>query len=91
MWGNIVGRHLSTNQISDKEMTTSRWRIIAVTRIFQLFLDIWIARNIDGHHLTEKHESQLSRQQIFNQITTLQESNPEVRYCDQEFIFCPIE
>jgi type II secretory pathway component PulL len=80
MWGNIVSRHLLTNQISDQEMTTSRWGIIVVSQIFQLFLDIWSARIIDGHHLTEKHESQLSRQ--FNKITTLQESNPEVRYYD---------
>jgi hypothetical protein len=89
MWGKIVIGHLLTNQISDQEMTTSRWGIIVVSQIYQLFLDIWIPRNIDGHHLTEKYESQLSRQ--FNKITTLQESNPEVRYYDRDFSFCPIE
>ena len=72
-------------------MTTNRWGILFVKLIYQLILDIWESQNQDGHMLNDRDESQLSRQRILDQIIALQQSNPEVRYCDRDFIFCPIE
>ena len=72
-------------------MTAERWGKTLITMIFQLMLDIWDQRNKDGHHLVYKNESQLSRQRILDMIIALQESQPEVRYCDRDFVFCPLE
>ena len=91
IWGNIIGQHLHYNRISEKEMSIDRWGQTLIIKVFQLFLDIWQARNTDGHHLNEKNESQLTRQRIIDKITNLQESNPEVRHCDRPFVFCPME
>ena len=86
-----MGNHLDLNQVSDKEMTMDRWGITVVKMLYQLGLDIWESRNADGHFLNERNESQLARQRILDKIVALQESNPAVRYCDQDFIFCSIE
>lgn len=83
--------HLSANRIAAIEMATDRWGQTLIKMIFQLFLDIWISRNHDGHYLTDRNESQLSRERLIIKIIELQESNPEVRYCNRDFVFCPME
>ena len=55
--------------------------------VFQLFLNIWDMRNKAGHNLNDRQESQLSRQRILDKIIALQDSAPEVRYCDRDFVF----
>ena len=90
-WGHIIGSHLASQRISDKEMTPDIWGKTIVKMIFRFVLDIWIQRNLDGHHLNNKHELQLSRDRILQKIRSLQESNPEVRYCDRDFVYCPID
>jgi hypothetical protein len=91
IWGDIVGVHLARNQVPHLEMTVNRWGKLVICMIFQLVLDIWERRNHEGHVVNVNNESQLSRQRIMAKIVALQESNPEVRYCDRDFVFCPIE
>ena len=91
IWGNIISIHLAHNKVPDKEMSTDRWGKLLIGKIFKLFLDIWECRNAEGHVSNERNESQLSRKRILDKIRARQESNPEVRYCDRDFIFCSME
>ena len=72
-------------------MTAERWGKIVIVMIFQLVIDIWTQRNKDGHQLTEKNESEFSRQRILDMIQSLQESAPAVRFCDRDFVYCSMD
>lgn len=85
-WGHMIGQHLAIQRIPNIEMTSDWWGKIIVRMLFQLFLDVWEVRNRDGHYLNAKHESRLTRQRIMDKIMALQESDPEVRYCDRDFV-----
>lgn len=91
IWGSIIGRHLSFHRVDDIEMTMDRWGQTIINMMFRLILDIWQQRNLDAHQPTENNESQLSRERILDKIQALQDSNPDVRHCDRQFVICPME
>ena len=91
LWGSIIGRHLSLHQVPEIEMTMDRWGKILIKRLFQLMLNIWDCRNGEAHISNDRNESQLARRRLLDKIRALQESNPTIRYCDRDFVFCPLE
>ena len=90
LWGSLIGRHLAFNHVPETEMTMDRWGKIIIKRLFQLMLDIWECRNREGHCSNDRNESQLSRQRLLDKIEAMQDSNPDLRYCDRDFVFCPM-
>jgi hypothetical protein len=86
-WKHIITKQLQHNKIPDNEMTANDWGDYLVNKIFELVLQSWLLRNSEAHVLNTNNESRLTRQRLIDQIIALQESSPDIRYCDRDFVY----
>lgn len=50
-------------------------------------IQTWLQRNDEAHVRNSANESRLIRERLMAQIIHLQESSPDIRYCDRDFVF----
>lgn len=84
-WSTIIANHLHRNRIDNREMSPLVWGRRLIRLLFDISLQLWQQRNIDGHLLTPQHESTLTRIRLLQRIVFLQNSNPEIPHHHRDF------
>lgn len=86
-WSIVIAKHLHHMKIEDSEMTVANWGKMVVQQIFGFIIQTWLQRNDEAHVRKSANESRLTRERLMVQILHLQESSPDIRYCDRDFVF----